>query len=69
MGKTQFDRNVHFKYTPEFIEFWRSQTQSYRDTLDKAARPYGYSGMEIFYILMWIKICEEESGKKYPFWV
>lgn len=69
MGKIEHDRNIHFEYTKEFIEFWKSQTREYKDTLDEGARPYGYSGMEIFFILFWIKIVEDESGKKYPFWV
>lgn len=52
MSKISFERHIHFKYTPTFVEVWKQQPTALKTLLNTVARPFGYSGMNVFFVLV-----------------
>ena len=50
MGKVNIDRQVHFSYGPKLLYWWGQQPESIKEKFNEVGEPYGYSGMEVFYL-------------------
>ena len=53
MGRITGDRHISFDYNKEFIEMWESQPDHLKTFLEETAAPYGYTGQNLFYVLVW----------------
>ena len=62
MVKVAFERNIHFKYSPEFITHWNEQSQEMKDYCDNLGQQYGYSAMNVFYTFIYQYWAHKESG-------
>lgn len=49
MGRISHDRTLHFDYWPLFIEHWRGLSPEFKQLCEDIGKPYGYSGMNVFY--------------------
>lgn len=68
MGRIGFERHVHFNYDPKFIEFWEDQSDTFKNQLEAWGEPYGYTGINIFYIMAWVWSVQHTSGRTFkPF--
>lgn len=65
MGKTKHDRHIHFHYTDKFVAFYKEQPQEYKDKWDEAGRPFGYTAMNMCYVIMRIACVKESYDLEY----
>ena len=66
MGKINvIDRQIHFFYTPEFIEKYKQVPPQMINEMTKIGKSQGYSPMNIFYLTMFQFAMEEWGGLPY----
>ena len=54
MGRINHERHIHFYYHPLFIQHWNEQNETFKNICRDLGEPYGYSGMNVFYIWLFI---------------
>lgn len=64
MGKTSHERHVHFNYPPELLEMWKDQPEHLKSFLNEYATQYGYTGINLFYSLVWIYTIKKLTGEQ-----
>ena len=62
MGKISHDRHIHFPYFPEFIEHWKIQPPELKAKCREIGQPYGYSGMNVFFIWFLLYFSHNTAG-------
>jgi len=66
MGKINvIERQIHFSYTPEFIEKYKQAPPEMINEMTKIGKPQGYSAMNTFYLTMFQFTMEELGGLPY----
>lgn len=52
MGKIAQPRNKHVNYIVPLTKLWRLQTDTFQEKCREVGKPYGYSGMNVFYFYL-----------------
>lgn len=71
MGRLNHERHIHYRYSPLVQEYWSYQTEEFKQICDDVGKEYGYTGINIFYIVTIIKAIQsvgytiEAFKKKY----
>ena len=66
MGRVNFERHIHFVYTKKFVAHYKKQTQDFKNKCDEIGKPFGYSGMNVFYCFFYQYWTFELAGKTRP---
>ncbi len=60
MARIRIGHNVKFKYSPNFIECYKGLPQWFKTWCEELGKPFGYSGMNVFYTFFlfyrWVKV-------------
>jgi len=62
MGRLAFERHIHFKYTKAFVNYYRTIPQEMKNTADAIGRPYGYSAMNVLFLVIKIALTLKYGG-------
>ena len=54
MGRINHDRHLNFDYNQEFIDLYNDQPEELKAKLDEWGIEFGYTAMNVFYILCWL---------------
>lgn len=69
MAKLSLERKIHFDYSPPFVAYWNYQSQEFKNLCDELGRPYGYSGMNVFYCYLFQKCFEYFTEYHFLPWI
>lgn len=63
------ERRITIYYQLDFVELWRDQVDEFKSICESIGRPYGYSGMNVFYFFLCVYFLVIYGGMTLrPFW-
>lgn len=65
MGKIRIERNVGIKYDQNLVDYWNIQNETFKNKCIEIGKPYGYSGMNVFYFFLLQYAMESKVGLDY----
>lgn len=62
MGQLKTYHHIKFTYNSAFIALWKSMSQPTKDAFELIGKPFGYSGMNSFFIFLHIYATWTQTG-------
>lgn len=68
MGKIDIEGHITISYMDIVVDLWRQQTPELKDILDEIGRPFGYSGMNVLYYYVLLRIINHLGSHQFVPW-
>lgn len=69
MGKIKHDRKIHYDYDPELIALYNGLPEHTKSEMRAYGKPYGYSGLNIFFISFFMWGMKQYLGYTFEEWI
>jgi len=68
MGRLAQERKIHVPYPDWFVDYWKAQPDEFKNTCTDIGKPYGYSGQNVFFFFLWVKLLETDPDYTHKPW-